>query len=99
MANISRSRLTHLFSAEVGVPFRRFVLWLRLRRAADETAGAATLTEAAVAAGFSDMSHLSRVCCDTFGVSPSAVLGMEVFPVGSWARSAATFKPGESRGR
>src|SRR5579875_855297 len=29
-AHISPSRLTHLFSLQVGVPFRRFVIWLRL---------------------------------------------------------------------
>jgi AraC-like DNA-binding protein len=98
-ANISPSRLTHLFTEEVGIPFRRFALWLRLRRAAEEGTRAATLTDAAMAAGFSDLPHLSRVCRQTFGVSPSVVLGMEVIPTGLWARSSGsahstgTFKP------
>lgn len=77
-ASISPSRLTHLFTEEMGIPFRRFVLWLRLRRTVDEIAGGANLTEAAISAGFSDSSHLSRVFRESFGLSPSALLGMDV---------------------
>ena len=76
-AQISPSRLTHLFSEQVGIPFRRFVVWLRLRRAAEHAWSDETLTEAAVAAGFSDMAHLSRVCRSMFGVSPSAMRLMQ----------------------
>ncbi|ASR35842.1 hypothetical protein BAY61_13455 [Prauserella marina] len=90
-AHLSESRLTHVFSAEVGLPFRRFVLWLRLRHAARALAEVDTLTEAAVAAGFSDLAHFSRVCRETFGVSPSAVTRMELAADDRWA--AATFKP------
>jgi AraC-like DNA-binding protein len=79
-AHLSPSRLTHRFSEEVGIPFRRFVLWLRLRRAGEEMANARTLTEAAIAAGFSDLSHLGRVCRATFGVTPSAVADMNIVP-------------------
>jgi AraC-like DNA-binding protein len=82
-AHISPSRLTHLFSQQVGIPFRRFVVWLRLRRAAEHAWSSQTLTEAAVAAGFSDMAHLSRVCRSMFGVSPSALLQMQPV-VASW---------------
>jgi AraC-like DNA-binding protein len=82
-AHLSPSRLTHRFSEEVGIPFRRFVLWLRLRRAAEERAKSTTLTEAAIAAGFSDLSHLNRVCRATFGVSPSALREMQI-TAGSW---------------
>jgi AraC-like DNA-binding protein len=75
-AHISPSRLTHLFSQEMGIPFRRLVLWLRLRRAAEHAPGCSTLTEAAIAAGFSDMAHLSRVCHATFGVTPAVIRHM-----------------------
>lgn len=75
-AHISPSRLTHIFSEQLGIPFRRFVVWLRLRRAAEYRWNTSTLTEAAVAAGFSDGAHLSRVCRQTFGVSPSALSEM-----------------------
>ncbi len=75
-AHISPSRLTHLFSAQVGIPFRRFVLWLRLRRAAEHVWRTGSLTEAAHAAGFSDLAHFSRVCRATFGVAPTGLLAM-----------------------
>jgi AraC-like DNA-binding protein len=75
-AHISPSRLTHLFSEQVGIPFRRFVLWLRLRRAAEHVWRTRSLTEAAHAAGFSDLAHFSRVCRATFGVAPTGLLAM-----------------------
>lgn len=75
-AHISPSRLTHLFSEQVGIPFRRFVLWLRLRRAAEYVWRTRSLTEAAYAAGFSDLAHFSRVCRATFGVAPTGLLAM-----------------------
>jgi AraC-like DNA-binding protein len=75
-AHISPSRLTHLFSEQVGIPFRRFVLWLRLRRAAEYVWQTRSLTEAAHAAGFSDLAHFSRVCRATFGVAPTGLLAM-----------------------
>jgi AraC-like DNA-binding protein len=77
-ACISPSRLTHLFSQQVGIPFRRFVLWLRLRRAAEYASAGSSLTEAAIAAGFSDLAHLSRVCRSTFGVTPATISQMRL---------------------
>lgn len=77
-AHISPSRLTHLFTEEVGIPFRSYVLWLRLRFVVERVTAGSNLTEAAIAAGFSDSSHLSRVFKDKFGLSPSALLRMEL---------------------
>ena len=79
-ACISPSRLTHLFSAQVGIPFRRFVLWLRLRQAAEHAWAGSSLTEAAIGAGFSDLAHLTRVCRSTFGVTPAAMSQMRLVP-------------------
>ena len=77
-ACLSPSRLTHVFSSEVGMPFRRYVLWMRLRLAAQEVGAGANLTRAAISAGFADSAHLSRVFRQTFGLPPSALLGMTV---------------------
>ncbi|WP_433604488.1 helix-turn-helix transcriptional regulator [Prescottella agglutinans] len=77
-AHISPSRLTHRFTREVGIPFRRYVLWVRLRTVAERMTFGDNLTRAAVTAGFSDSSHLSRVFKSNFGLSPSALLGMTV---------------------
>ena len=60
------------------MPFRRYVLWMRLRLAAQEVSAGANLTRAAISAGFADSAHLSRVFRQTFGLPPSALLGMTV---------------------
>lgn len=71
---ISPTRLTHVFTREVGLPFRRFVLWTRIKRAVMEVQSGADLTKAAMAAGFTDAAHFSRTFRATFGLSPSLVL-------------------------
>jgi AraC-like DNA-binding protein len=68
---ISASRLTHLFTAQVGIPLRRYVLWRRLGIAITRVGAGDDLTEAAHAAGFADSSHLGRTCRDMFGLPPS----------------------------
>ncbi|HEU4407775.1 MAG TPA: AraC family transcriptional regulator [Polyangiaceae bacterium] len=70
---LSPGRLSHLFAREVGVPFRPYVLWLRLEKAVGALAAGATLTEAAHAAGFADSAHLTRTCRRMFGTPPSAI--------------------------
>jgi AraC-like DNA-binding protein len=78
VAHLSPSRLTHVFTPEVGLPFKRYVLWRRLRRVVEEVAGGATLTWAAAAAGFSDSAHLSRTFRRSFGLPPSALQRMRL---------------------
>ena len=68
---VSASRLTHLFTEEVGIPLRRYVLWRRLHIAITRVQAGDDLTDAAHAAGFADSAHLSRTCRDTFGLPPS----------------------------
>lgn len=68
---ISESRLAHLVTEYLGVPFRPYVLWLRMQRAAAELAHGRMLTEAAHHAGFADGAHLSRVFRRMFGIAPS----------------------------
>lgn len=70
-AGLSVSRFQHLFTAEVGVPFRRYRTWQRLRTAIRAAAGGASLTEAAHAAGFADQAHFSRAFRSAFGAPPS----------------------------
>ena len=74
LARLSPSRLTHRFTDEVGLPFRRFVLWARLERAVVAVRDGADLTRAAVDAGFSDAAHFSRTFRETIGLGPSRVL-------------------------
>lgn len=72
---LSPSRASHLFVEETGLPFRTYVLWLRLVRAVDAHSQGANLTEAAQQAGFSDSAHLSRTFKRMFGL-PAAALEM-----------------------
>ncbi|MEV5561055.1 AraC family transcriptional regulator [Nonomuraea wenchangensis] len=71
--HLSDSRLSHLFTSELGLPFRPYVLWMRLRAALSTLSGGALLTEAAHAAGFADSAHLTRVVRRMMGQAPSAL--------------------------
>jgi AraC-like DNA-binding protein len=81
---MSPTRLTHVFSREVGIPFRRFVLWTRIKHAVSTTRAGANLTAAAVAAGFSDAAHFSRTFRGMFGLSPSRVLPVAEILATQW---------------
>ena len=70
----SDRQLRRIIDEELGMPFRRYVLWRRLRIAALQVHGGADLTTAAIEAGFSDSAHLSRVFRQMFGMTPSDVL-------------------------
>ena len=71
VSELSASRLRHLFVEQTGLPFRTYLLWLRLTRAVERFAAGASLTEAAHDAGFSDSAHLSRTFRRMFGVAPA----------------------------
>jgi AraC-like DNA-binding protein len=75
IACLSASRFSHLFVAEVGLPFRTYLLWRRLMRAVAGMAGGGSLTEAAHAAGFADSAHFSRTFHRMFGL-PAATLDL-----------------------
>ena len=68
--HLSPSRFAHLFKQVVGVPVRRYVLWLKIRRALDLAIAGNSLTTAALSAGFADSAHLSRSVRATMGVAP-----------------------------
>ncbi|HWV56100.1 MAG TPA: AraC family transcriptional regulator [Longimicrobiales bacterium] len=76
---LSPSRFAHLFSEEVGLPFRRYVLWRRMTRAMLAVGRGSTLSAAAHACGFADSAHLTRTCHQMLGQAPSALLGMGEF--------------------
>jgi AraC family transcriptional regulator len=70
---LSPSRVSALFRRDIGIPVRRYLLWLRLIDAIEALADGTNLTEAAHAAGFSDSAHLSRTFRRMFGMPPSAL--------------------------
>lgn len=65
---LSEGRLRHLFAAEIGAPFRRYVLWRRLRAAIMALQTGEGLTGAAHDAGFADAAHLARTIKRMFGI-------------------------------
>ncbi|MGR4890943.1 helix-turn-helix transcriptional regulator [Sphingopyxis sp. LARHCG72] len=65
---LSVGRLRHLFAAEFGTPFRRYVLWRRLRAAIMALQAGEGLTGAAHDAGFADAAHLARTIKRMFGI-------------------------------
>ncbi|MBU2580893.1 MAG: AraC family transcriptional regulator [Alphaproteobacteria bacterium] len=71
---LSSSRFQHVFTREVGVPFRRYRSWHRLRTAVREIVSGKSFTSAAHAAGFADQAHFSREFRRTFGAPPSRSL-------------------------
>lgn len=73
VGGLSASRLRHLFVEQTGLPFKTYLLWLRLTRAVEVVAGGASLTQAAHEAGFSDSAHFSRTFRRMFGVPPAAL--------------------------
>lgn len=56
-AGLSVDRMSHLFVEQTGLPFRTYVLWLRISRAVELYAQGSSLTEAAHDAGFADSAH------------------------------------------
>jgi len=69
VAGLSPDRLRHVFVKHTGLPFRTYVLWLRLLKAVEAFSRGESLTTAAHQAGFADSAHLSRTFRRTFGVA------------------------------
>ena len=74
-ACLSDDRFRHLFAAEVGLPFKTYLLWRRLTRAVECAAAGSSLTVAAHEAGFADSAHFSRTFSRMFGL-PAASLDL-----------------------
>lgn len=73
-ADLSESRFSHLFTENVRVPVRRYLLWLRLREAIHLLARGVSLTDSAYDAGFADSAHLTRTFRAMLGITPSALI-------------------------
>lgn len=76
---LSESRLLHLFKQEVGIPFRKYVLWTRLKKAVIEIQNGQSITQAAFMAGFSDAPHFSNIYYKMFGLKPSLPMKPALF--------------------
>lgn len=73
LAALSIGRFQHLFKEEIGLPFRRYLLWIRLTMAITYLNEKKDLTYASHQSGFSDSAHLTRTFKSMFGVTPSSI--------------------------
>ena len=71
---LSEGRFTHLFKEQMGIPLRKYILWLRLRKSVNALQHGLSLTDAAHEAGFADQAHMSRSFKEHFGSSPADLL-------------------------
>ena len=70
-AGLSPRQMRDAFARDVGLSMRAYLRWKRLRRAIDAVERGASLSDAAIAAGFADSAHLSRVFREQFGMTPT----------------------------
>jgi AraC family transcriptional regulator len=94
MAFLSPSRFAHLFKQQVGLPFRRYMLWRKLTRAMLAIGKEPTIAAAAHASDFADAAHLTRTFYQMFGIPPSVMMRGDFFQIPSPFRAA-----GEPAGR
>lgn len=78
IACLSPSRFRARFMEEMGIPFRRYRLWRRMAKVMSALSQGKNLTEAAILSGFSSSSHLSTAFKSMFGLSPNAILSMNI---------------------
>lgn len=68
---LSESRFIHLFSEQMGISLRRYLLWLRLIQGVKAALEGVSLTSVAHEVGFADSAHFSRTFKEMFGLTPS----------------------------
>jgi AraC family transcriptional regulator len=74
LAFLSPSRFAHLFTEQMGLPFRKYVLWRKLTRAMVAIGSERTIADAAHGADFADAAHLTRTFYQMVGMAPSALM-------------------------
>ncbi len=71
-ANLSESRISHVFKNEVGTSLKKYLVWSKLKRTFELVInGKMNMFEASLESGFYDQAHLSKAFKQMFGVKPS----------------------------
>lgn len=75
IVHLSESRLSHLFSQQLGISYQHYRLWRQAKRFLHALPSNGALTRYALDAGFSDGAHLSNTFRKLIGISPSEIVG------------------------
>jgi AraC family transcriptional regulator len=87
--HLSPGRFAHLFKDQLGLPFRRYMLWRKLTRAMLAIGRESNIAAAAHASDFADAAHLTRTFHQMFGIPPSVMMRGEFFEIASPFAAAA----------
>jgi len=72
---LSAGRFSHLFTEQIGLPLRSFMIWQKTKDALRRLGSDTSLTEIAYDSGFSDSAHFCRTFQNSLGVPPSKFRG------------------------
>lgn len=85
---LSYDRMSHLFADNVGISLRSYQLWQKLRIVGSLIGSGRSLTDIALAAGFTDSAHLSNAWQKCYGAPPSYFLYSDTVELRSQCQSA-----------
>jgi AraC-like DNA-binding protein len=83
LVHLSPGRFAHLFKEQLGLPFRRYMLWRKLTRAMLAIGRESNIAAAAHASDFADAAHLTRTFHQMFGIPPSVMMRGQFFEIAS----------------
>jgi AraC family transcriptional regulator len=81
LVHLSPGRFAHLFKEQLGLPFRRYMLWRKLTRAMLAIGRETSIAAAAHASDFADAAHLTRTFHQMFGIPPSVMMRGQFFEI------------------
>jgi AraC-like DNA-binding protein len=68
---LSQSRLRSIFKSVTGFSLHKYLIWNRMMMSMIQLLNGTTISDAAIAGGFSDNSHFHRTLVQMFGITPS----------------------------
>jgi AraC-like DNA-binding protein len=69
---LSPGRLTHLFTEQVGMPIKQYVVWLRMLAVLEQFSSSEQLSALAHGQGFADQAAFTRAYREMWGRTPTS---------------------------
>ncbi len=76
--HLSPPRTMTLFKRHIGIPVRRYIQWMRIRKAIYLIGMGANFTDVSHQVGFTDLAHFSKSFKSVFGFAPQEVIGKQM---------------------